>query len=454
MRKAIVISIFATFVLLFLQFLWIGNAYHNYTLRMVKTLEDITSDGIQKELSTRSYSPPKDPNKPKFIYKKASEMTPEERESLKGDTLDMVSLKKNNIGMNMTDLITQLEQDNFIADGNFLNLEKLDSIFQVLLSEAELNTRYRIYFYNRDTLEMDNRGNLPKTKSKVYETRLFPIGLKATQFIQVKTDLPFSTFLREMTEILGSSILMVLIVAGCVVWLFITIKHKDKLFKQREASVNGTVHDLKAPLNSIILLMGLLKQKLPDEDSKSLTEVTLKQSKNMVNDIEALLLTARHDRQQVMLKKELTDLVALTQQATESISPQYTAKTHQLDIEAEAPQLMVNGDRMYLTNVIRNLIENALKYSDDGVKVCIRIRQEGQMAVVEVEDNGWGIPQKYQKKIFNQFFQVPRGEGRHQRGYGVGLAFSKYVMEAHGGVINVRSEEGEGSTFTCIFPIN
>ena len=174
----------------------------------------------------------------------------------------------------------------------------------------------------------------------------------------------------------------------------------------------------------------------------------------MVSDIEALLLTARHDRQQVMLKKELTDLVALTQQATESISPQYTAKTHQLDIEAETPQLMVNGDRMYLINVIRNLIENALKYSDDGVKVCIRIRQEDQMAVVEVEDNGWGIPQKYQKKIFNQFFQVPRGEGKHQRGYGVGLAFSKYVMEAHGGVINVRSEEGKGSTFTCIFPIN
>ena len=361
MRKAIVISIFATFVLLILQSLWIGNAYHNYTLRMVKTLEDITSDGIQKELSTRSYSPPKDPNKPKFIYKKASEMTPEERESLKGDTLDMVSLKKNNIGMNMTDLINQLEQDNFIADGNFLNLGKLDSIFQVLLSEAELNTRYRIYFYNRETLEMDSRGNLPTTKTKVYETRLFPIGLKATQFIQVKTDLPFSTFLREMTEILATSVLMVAIVAGGVVWLLITIRRKDKLFKQREASVNGTVHDLKAPLNSIILLMSLLKQKLPDEDSKSLTEVTLKQSKNMVSDIEALLLTARHDRQQVMLKKELTDLVALTQQATESISPQYTAKTHQLDIEAETPQVMVNGDRMYLTNVIRNLIENALK---------------------------------------------------------------------------------------------
>ena len=454
MRKAIVISIFATFVLLVLQSLWIGNAYQNYTQRTVKTLEDITSDAIQKELSTRNYQPVKDPNKPKFIYKRASEMTPEERESLKGDTLDIDSLSKMNIGANMTELINQYQQDSNIEKGKYLNLQKLDSIFQVLLKNAELNTRYRIYFYNRDTLEMDSRGNLPTTKNRVYETRLFPIGLKATQFIQVKTDLPFSTFLREMTEILATSVLMVAIVAGGVVWLLITIRRKDKLFKQREASVNGTIHDLKAPLNSIILLMGLLKQKLPDEDSKSLTEVTLKQSKNMVSDIEALLLTARHDRQQVMLKKELTDIVALTQQATESISPQYTAKTNQLDIEAETPQLMVNGDRMYLTNVIRNLIENALKYSDDGVKVCIRIRQEGQMAVVEVEDNGWGIPQKYQKKIFNQFFQVPRGMGKHQRGYGVGLAFSKYVMEAHGGVINVRSEEGKGSTFTCIFPIN
>ena len=454
MKKAFIISVIATIVLLFLQAIWINKTYQNYTQKTLNTIESIISDAIEKELSTRSYSPPKDPNKPKFIYKKASEMTPEERESLKGDSINIDSLQKLNIGHNMSELISQYTQESHIEKGNYLNLQKLDSIFQVLLKNAELNTRYRIYFYNRDTLEMDSRGNLPTTKTRVYETRLFPIGLKATQFIQVKTDLPFSTFLREMTEILATSVLMVAIVAGCVVWLLITIRRKDKLFKQREASVNGTVHDLKAPLNSIILLMSLLKQKLPDEDSKSLTDVTLKQSKNMVSDIEALLLTARRDRQQVMLKKELTDLVALTQQAVEGIAPQYAAKSHQLRIEAETPQLMVNGDRMYLTNVIRNLIENALKYSDDGVKVCIRIRQEGQMAVVEVEDNGWGIPQKYQKKIFNQFFQVPRGEGKHQRGYGVGLAFSKYVMEAHGGVINVKSEEGKGSTFTCIFPIN
>ena len=186
MRKAIVISIFATFVLLILQSLWIGNAYQNYTQRTVKTLEDITSDGIQKELSTRSYQPVKDPNKPKFIYKRASEMTPEERESLKGDTLDIDSLSRMNIGANMTELINQYQQDSNIEKGKYLNLQKLDSIFQVLLKNAELNTRYRIYFYNRDTLEMDSRGNLPTTKNRVYETRLFPIGLKATQFIQVK----------------------------------------------------------------------------------------------------------------------------------------------------------------------------------------------------------------------------------------------------------------------------
>ena len=454
MKKAFIISVIATIVLFILQGLWINNTYRNYTQKTLNTIERIISDAIEKELSTRSYSSPKDPNRPKFIYKKASEMTPEERESLKGDTINIDSLQKLNIGHNMSELISQYTQDSHIEKGNFLNLNTLDSIFQVLVSEAELNTRYRLYFYNRDTLEMDSRGNLPKTKSKVYETRLFPIGLKATQFIQVKTDLPFSTFLREMTEILATSILMVLIVAGCVVWLLVTIRRKDKLFKQREASVNGTVHDLKAPLNNIILLMSLLKQKLPDEDSKSLTEVTLKQSKDMVSDIEALLLTARHDRQQIMLKKELTDLVAMAQQAVDSIAPQYAAKAHQLSIEAETPQLIVNGDRMYLTNVIRNLIENALKYSDDGVKVCIRIKQEDHMAVMEVEDNGWGIPQKYQKKIFDQFFQVPRGERKHQRGSGVGLAFSKYVIEAHGGVIKVRSEEGKGSTFTCVFPIN
>ena len=115
--------------------------------------------------------------------------------------------------------------------------------------------------------------------------------------------------------------------------------------------------------------------------------------------------------------------------------------------------MLAEVDALYVTNVLRNLMENALKYSDDGVEIIVRLRKEASRLCLEVEDNGWGIERKYHKKIFDQFFQVPSEHEVRRRGYGVGLAFAYYIMEAHGGCIRVKSELGKGSTFTCVFPI-
>lgn len=284
-------------------------------------------------------------------------------------------------------------------------------------------------------------------------TRLFPIGTKGLQFIQVKADISLSPFLREMLFILMASILLVAIILGCVVYLVILIRKKDNLFKQREASVNGTVHDLKAPLNSVITLMGYLKKKLPDASLQKIVEDAIVQTRNLVNDIEALLITARRDKQKIILQKTETDLLQLIECAQESISIQYVGKPHQITLDSDFDEVRLMLDPLYVTNIIRNLLENALKYSDEGVAVIIKVRKEKHRIVLSVADNGWGVERKYQKKIFTQFFQVPREQVAYQHGYGVGLAYTKYIMEAHGGSISVESEPGKGSTFICKFPM-
>ena len=122
-------------------------------------------------------------------------------------------------------------------------------------------------------------------------------------------------------------------------------------------------------------------------------------------------------------------------------------------MESELNELTLMLDPLYVRNVIRNLVENALKYSDDGVQIIIRISKKENQAIFTVKDNGWGIAPKYQKKIFTQFFQVPREQMAHQRGYGIGLAYTKYIIEAHGGNISVESIPGKGSLFICKFPL-
>lgn len=454
MRKVIYIAIIAAIAMFCLQGLWIGNMYRAYVTQTIGTIENVMSVSIGKEIAFRRHaSPYKDPEHPKIVYKAADDMTPEERSRLKGDTLDLDMMTWQHIGSNLAEMIMQFDQDNFIKKGKFVLLSKLDSIFRKELGRTEVAADCCILLCGKDTVTVINSFGVLPDERWVKSTRLFPIGTKSSQFIQVKADIALSPFLRKMILILIASILLVVIVLGCVIYLVALVRKKDKLFKQREASVNGTVHDLKAPLNSVITLMGYLKKKLPDASLQKIVADTAAQTRNLVNDIEALLITARQDKQKIILQKTETDLLQLIERARESISIQYVGKPHKITLESDFNEAKLRLDPLYVTNVIRNLLENALKYSNGGVSIVIKVGKEKNEVVLSVEDNGWGIERKYQKKIFTQFFQVPREEVVHQHGYGVGLAYTKYIMEAHGGSISVESEPGKGSTFICRFPV-
>lgn len=453
MKKVIYIAIVSVIAIFCLQGLWITNMYRAYVAQSVGTMQRAMSTSIGKEIAFRRHgSPYKDSKHPKIVHKAVGDMTLEERSQLKGDTLDLDLLTQKNIGSNLSEVLVQLMQDELIKEGKYILLPKLDSIFSQELKKTDVVANHCILLYNKDTTVINSIGTL-SAHNHVQTTRLFPIGTKGLQFIQVKADISLSPFLRDMLFILMESILLVLIILGCVVYLVIMIRRKDRLFKQREASVNGTVHDLKAPLNNVITLMSYLKKKLPEEALQKLLEDTAGQAKDLVSDIEALLVTARRDRQRISLQKTETDLLQLIGHARESIAAQYLGKPHQIILESEWKEVKLMLDSLYITNVIRNLLENALKYSDDGVKVIIKVRKKHREVTLAVEDDGWGIEKKYQKKIFTQFFQVPREQVAHQHGYGVGLAYTKYIMEAHGGSISVESEPGKGSVFICRFPI-
>ena len=454
MRKVIYIAIIAAIAMFCLQGLWIGNMYRAYVTQTIRTIENVMSVSIGKEIAFRRHaSPYEDPEHPKIVYKAADDMTPEERSRLKGDTLDLDMMTRQHIGSNLAKMIMQFSQDDFIKKGKFVLLSKLDSIFRKELGRTEVAADCCILLCGKDTVTVINSFGVLPDERWAKSTRLFPIGTKSLQFIQVKADIAISPFLREMILILMSSILLVVIILWCVIYLVALVRKKDKLFKQREASVNGTVHDLKAPLNSVITLMGYLKKKLPDASLQKIVADTAAQTRNLVNDIEALLITARQDKQKIILQKTETDLLQLIERARESISIQYVGKPHKITLESDFNEAKLRLDPLYVTNVIRNLLENALKYSNGGVSIVIKKKKKKNEVVLSVEDNGWGIERKYQKKIFTQFFQVPREEVVHQHGYGVGLAYTKYIMEAHGGSISVESEPGKGSTFICRFPV-
>jgi two-component system phosphate regulon sensor histidine kinase PhoR len=110
------------------------------------------------------------------------------------------------------------------------------------------------------------------------------------------------------------------------------------------------------------------------------------------------------------------------------------------------------GDKLHFTSVVFNLLDNALKYTRSDPKVLINLHQEPDYLLLSVADNGIGIPEDYKDRIFEKFFRVPTGDHHNVKGYGLGLSYVAYVIQRHGGEINVRSEEGIGSQFKIKIP--
>lgn len=453
MRKLLWVPITVIASILLLEGIWFNRVRQEYQDKTMIKVEKLLSVSIGKELTLRDYGYPEDPQNHRFVYKVQDSLPAEAR--MTGDTLNVDMLAEKHIGKEFHEIVQQISQDLDIDKGKYLLLSNLDSIFRAELETEGVNVDYRLSWYDHDTTAIQTAGTLSASYSHSHETsktRLFPIGTRGLQFVDAEVDIHLSLFMKQMLYLLLLSGVLAVVVMGCVVYLLVTIRRKNRLFRQREASVNGTVHDLKAPLNSIVALMGLLKRHVTAETDRALIEKTSAQARSLVGEIEELLITARRDRQRLYIQKKEVDLLALIRTACASVEAQYEAKPHHICIEAETESVSLYADGLYVTNVIRNLIENALKYSDDGVEVRIRAVSGKDFTELVVEDTGWGIDRRYQKKVFTQFFQVPHREEAARCGYGVGLAYVKYIMEAHGGSIRLESTPGKGSRFVCRFP--
>lgn len=457
MKCFILVPIITAIAIFFLQGIWLNNTWKDYRKTVVAKIEQALSVSIGTEVVMRAAKVPSSSSRLTVIHTEVDSMEPEERDKLGGTLIDLDELRMKHIGENINDVISQFEQDDLIERGVYVNITVLDSIFQKELDYIHYGGMYRLRLFDHDTTAIQTAGTLSASYSHSHshetsKTRLFPIGTRGLQFVDAEVDIHLSLFMKQMLYLLLLSGVLAVVVMGCVVYLLVTIRRKNRLFRQREASVNGTVHDLKAPLNSIVALMGLLKRHVTAETDRALIEKTSAQARSLVGEIEELLITARRDRQRLYIQKKEVDLLALIRTACASVEAQYEAKPHHICIEAETESVSLYADGLYVTNVIRNLIENALKYSDDGVEVRIRAVSGKDFTELVVEDTGWGIDRRYQKKVFTQFFQVPHREEAARRGYGVGLAYVKYIMEAHGGSIRLESTPGKGSRFVCRFP--
>jgi two-component system phosphate regulon sensor histidine kinase PhoR len=146
------------------------------------------------------------------------------------------------------------------------------------------------------------------------------------------------------------------------------------------------------------------------------------------------------------------DFHALIIESVKYIRIQVENKHGNIKLNLDADRCMVTGDKTHLINALSNLIDNAIKYSREKPSISIQTCNTGKNLVVVVSDEGIGIEKEYQKKVFEKFFRVPTGDVHDVKGFGLGLAYIKKIVELHGGTIELRSEPEKGTSFTITLP--
>ena len=456
MKKYYYITILALLFVTLLQGYNVSLQYKEYTYKEIDKINSALKVSVDEEYAIRAhqiYNPHKD-GKQRVYYKQMSEedflkAKPKKEDIINLDEINIQDLRVRGIAETEADALGLLSKDIFTAKGNPINLAKLSQIFKKNLNEG---FTYTLLILDENKKSIKSYGQTKDIESW-QASKPIAIGLKPIRFVQAKVDVTPSSFIINSIETLISTILLALIIVFCIGYQMTAIRNKEDLLRNREVSLHGTVHDLKAPLASILLKLGFIKDYIKDADLQEMITSSERQIKNLANTIKTILITSKASESKLVINKEQVDIIELTQQAQEQIDTNYASKPHAIGIhdhrEENAP---VYADKYLIGNVMHNLMENAVKYSDKEANVDVNIKQDEHFTIISVSDHGVGIDKKYQKKIFEQFYRIPATH--HKSGYGIGLAMVKYAVKAHGGTIKVVSELGKGSTFTFTLPFN
>ncbi|MBI1836547.1 MAG: HAMP domain-containing histidine kinase [Flavobacteriia bacterium] len=250
-------------------------------------------------------------------------------------------------------------------------------------------------------------------------------------------------------------IIIVIIVLFFFSYTLLVILKQKRLSEVKNDFINNMTHELKTPISTIGLSSEmLLKNDFKDDPErlKRYAEIIYKENKRLENQVERVLNVAKLDKEKLVLKKTKIYMHEVIDEAKEIFEfNQIEEGTIQLQLNAESD--LIIADSVHITNVIYNLIDNAIKYSDKNIDIFIKTYNDKKSFNIEIEDHGLGIKKDDLKMIFDKFYRVPTGNLHNVKGFGLGLYYVKLIIDEHGGSINVKSSYGKGTTFIISLPI-
>jgi len=215
-------------------------------------------------------------------------------------------------------------------------------------------------------------------------------------------------------------------------------------------------HELKTPLATISLAIDALTNEKVIHDSDKVryySSMIKDENKRMNKQVEKILQAARIERQDIKLNLQKLDAHEIINKVADNLSLQIQEKNGSLSLSLDADKHVIEADEVHFSNIVFNLLDNAIKYSKENLHIEVSTKIMNGMLAIVVKDNGIGMNRETQSRVFEKFYRAHTGNIHNVKGFGLGLSYVKATVEAHQGKVNVDSSLGKGSTFTVMLPL-
>jgi len=336
---------------------------------------------------------------------------------------------------------------------NQSTIDSLEIRLTKALNEKELFSPFDLKLSNLPDEDNRNKEFYHK-RFKDSKTRPIVVDQSNNIYLEVDYHNPLPFLLKRIGWQIIFSFILIFALIGTFLALLSTIRKQNQLARMRKAFVNNMTHELKTPVSTVMAAVESIQRFGAKDDKERMNRylaISRQELEHLSNMIERVLQVDVAETNGVQLDKSWFDLNLLIDECTENAKI-FAKKAVEINKTSSGNSFNIFADQAHIKNVISNLLDNAIKYAGEQVNININLQEKGNNLELSISDNGIGIPKAYQKGVFDLFFRVPSGNIHNVKGFGLGLAYVKQIIQQHQGTIDLSSEESVGSTFVIELP--
>jgi two-component system phosphate regulon sensor histidine kinase PhoR len=341
---------------------------------------------------------------------------------------------------------------------NRISASELENVIRKVLTDSDIDLpfEYAVMRWNNDTAYHSAAYN-PFAEAEYYRVQLFPNDVYANSnylklYFPSKEDFLF----RSLSYLAVSSFLLTLaILLSFALTVYIMFRQK-RLSEIRSDFISNMTHELKTPISTISLASQMLGDKSIPAEIKNIGQISKiisEECRRLGNQVEKVLQTSVFDKGKLKLRLGEVNMHEIITSVVDNFSIQVKSRNGKITSSLQAESFILQADQVHITNVMSNLLDNAIKYCNRNPEIVVETANKMEFLLISVSDNGIGINRNDQKRIFEKFYRVPTGNIHTVKGFGLGLSYVKMIVEEHHGYMEVESELYEGSTFKLFLPL-